>query len=76
LHIGAEVPTPEIVKKLKALPRDELMAVWKTNHAQHCCSFHMDEGGCPRDRTCAFLHVDTGSMSTQNAFDEKDEVAG
>jgi tRNA-dihydrouridine synthase 1 len=75
LHIGAQVPTPEIVAKLKALPRNELMTVWKTNHAQHCLSFHMDEGGCPRDRTCAFLHVEN-STSSQNVFVEKDEVAG
>jgi hypothetical protein len=74
LNIGGQVPTPAMVAQLKDLPRDELLAAWKTNHGQHCLSFHMDKGGCPRDKTCAFLHVHVGDE--KNAFVEKDEVAG
>jgi len=73
LHIGAEVPAKETVLSLKAIPRPEALAVWKSKHSQHCISFHLDTGGCARQRTCAFLHVD---VLGSNTFDEKDEVAG
>lgn len=73
LRIGAEVPTKEVINKLKSLPRDEALAMWKKNHSQHCMSYHLDAGGCKRDRACAFLHVEA---KDGNTFDEVDEVAG
>lgn len=58
LNIGAKNPTQEIVDKLKAMKREEAFEIWKKDHSQHCFSHHFDEGGCKRDRTCAFLHAD------------------
>ena len=73
LHIGAEVPSKQVVAKLKAMPRTDALSIWKEKHSQHCLSFHLEEGGCKRGRTCAFLHVD---VLGSNTFEEKDEVAG
>ncbi len=73
LRIGAEVPTVEVVRLLKSFSTEKRLAVWKKNHSQHCMSFHLDEGGCKRDRACAFLHVEA---KDEEKFDEKDEVAG
>jgi hypothetical protein len=73
LRQGAEVPTVETIKTLKPLPKEEQMNVWKKGHSQHCMSFHLDSGGCKRDRTCAFLHC---SAKGSNTFDESEEVAG
>lgn len=73
LRIGAELPTRETIEKLKGLPRDEVMTLWKKSHSQHCLSFHLDPNGCTRGRTCAFLHVD---VLGAHSFVEKDEVAG
>ncbi|KAL7476248.1 hypothetical protein ACHAW6_002124 [Cyclotella cf. meneghiniana] len=73
LRIGAEVPTKDVIKKLKSIPRDEALVMWKKNHSQHCMSYHLDAGGCKRDRACAFLHVEA---KDSNTFDEVDEVAG
>jgi hypothetical protein len=36
-------------------------------------SYHLDAGGCTRDRACAFLHSEP---KDENRFDELDEVAG
>ena len=73
LRIGAEVPSVEIIKKLKKLPKEERLGTWKKNHSQHCMSYHLEEGGCKRDRACAFLHSEAKDDSK---FDEGDEVAG
>ena len=73
LRIGAEVPTTKVVERLKAAPREERMEVWKKDHSQHCMGFHLEVGGCKRDRACAFLHVDAKGANT---FVETDEVAG
>jgi tRNA-dihydrouridine synthase len=73
LRIGAEVPSRKIISKLKLVSKEEALAIWKTNHSQHCMSYHLDEGGCKRDRACAFLHSDA---KDENTFDEVDEVAG
>mmetsp|Transcript_2554 Transcript_2554/g.3621 ORF Transcript_2554/g.3621 Transcript_2554/m.3621 type:complete len:707 (-) Transcript_2554:246-2366(-) len=75
LRIGAVVPTIKEVTKLKELKsKAEQMIEWKNgNHGQHCMSFHIDSGGCQRDRTCAFLHVDAHG---EHSFVEADEVAG
>jgi tRNA-dihydrouridine synthase 1 len=73
LRIGAEVPTKEVINKLRSLSKDAALAVWKKDHSQHCMSYHLDAGGCKRDRACAFLHVEAKG---ENTFDEVDEVAG
>ena len=73
LRMGADVPTVEIVTALKHLSKEERLAVWKKDHSQHCMSYHLDDGGCTRDRACAFLHVPAKDI---RKFDEDDEVAG
>jgi tRNA-dihydrouridine synthase 1 len=74
LRQGAKVPTVNEVKELRKLSKDEQMARWKAgDHSQHCLAFHLDEGGCKRDRACAFLHADALG---ENSFLEMDEVAG
>jgi len=73
LRMGAEVPSVEIIKQLKKLPKDERLVIWKKNHSQHCLSYHLEEGGCKRDRACAFLHAEAKDA---NKFDAADEVAG
>ncbi len=73
LRQGAKVPTVKFLDKLTKLTRDEQMKLWKNDHSQHCLAFHLDPGGCKRDRTCAFLHADAKG---ENSFSEMDEVAG
>jgi len=58
LNIGAKNPTQEILDRLKALSKEEAFEVWKKDHSQHCYAHHFEDGGCKRDRTCAFLHAD------------------
>ena len=62
LRMGAEVPSVEIIKQLKKLPKDERLVIWKKNHSQHCLSYHLEEGGCKRDRACAFLHAGKSAL--------------
>ena len=73
VRIGAEVPTVEIIQKLKQLPKEERLVIWKKDHSQHCMPHHLEEGGCKRDRACAFLHAEAKDA---NKFDADDEVAG
>lgn len=73
LRQGSEVPTVDLIQKLKALKKDQQLKEWKEKHGQHCMSYHLSAGGCQRDRTCAFLHVDA---KNKNSFIETDEVAG
>ena len=73
LRIGAEVPSVETVKRLKRAPKEERLAAWKKDHSQHCLAYHLEEGGCKRDRACAFMHVEARD---KNKFVENDEVAG
>lgn len=56
LAIGAEPPSIEELRHLRALSREEAFAQWKEKFAQHCFAFHFEH--CPRDRRCAFLHAD------------------
>jgi len=84
LKQGAAVPTAAQLQEYRRLAaREELLAVWKRQHGQHCLAHHLDEAGCPRGpRKCAFLHVDVvraaddGSSNNKNVFVERDEVAG
>jgi tRNA-dihydrouridine synthase 1 len=74
LRVGCIVPTIETIAKLKRLSKQEQLELWKKlDHSQHCLSFHVDPGGCQRDRACAFLHVEA---KDSNHFEESDEVAG
>jgi len=73
LRIGAEVPSKTTISKLKLLSKEDALAAWKKSHSQHCMSYHLDDGGCKRDRACAFLHSEA---KDENKFDEADEVAG
>lgn len=73
LRMGAEVPSIETVKKLKKAPQEERLSVWKKNHSQHCMAYHLEEGGCKRDRSCAFIHV---AATSKLIFVEDAEVAG
>jgi len=70
IRIGAELPTRETVEALRDLPREQQLDIWSQHHSQHCMNYHLGEGGCKRDRKCAFMHADIGG------FVEKDEVAG
>jgi tRNA-dihydrouridine synthase len=58
LRVGVEPPTVEDLAQLKSLTKEEGFAKWKENFGQHCFSFHFERSGCPRERTCAFLHMD------------------
>jgi len=60
---GAEVPTAEGLGELRAMPPAAAWERWKERHAQHCWAFHLDDGGCSRARTCAFLHADVAGAS-------------
>ncbi len=74
LRQGASVPTVEEIKQLKQMSPEEQMRHWKaSDHSQHCMAYHLETGGCKRDRACAFLHVDA---TGKNTFEETNEVAG
>lgn len=73
LKIGSEVPSVEMIVKLKSMPKEERLAAWKASHSQHCMNYHLEKEGCRRDRACAFLHVEARD---KRRFDERDEVAG
>lgn len=73
LNIGAELPTRKTIEHLRSQGREQQLAVWNKAHGQHCMTYHLAEDGCPRGRSCAFLHVDVGG---DNVFNESDAVAG
>ena len=73
LRQGTEVPTVEIIGRLRMLPREEQLKIWKKSHSQHCLSHHLDQHGCQRDRKCAFLHSEAKGTFT---FNEQDECCG
>jgi len=74
LRQGTCVPTWNEIQYLKSLQRDEQLQSWKlNNHSQHCMAYHLNQGGCERDRACCFLHVDA---RRENSFVEGDELAG
>lgn len=59
LNLGADPPSEEAVAELRAMSKEERFAVWKAKYPQQCFAFHLESGGCPRDRTCSFLHTDS-----------------
>ena len=74
LRQGAKVPTIDEVQKLRFLSKEDQLQKWKDgDHSQHCLAYHLFEGGCKRDRSCAFLHADAQG---EHSFQEVDEVAG
>lgn len=73
LRMGAEVPSVDTVRKLKKASKEERLSVWKKNHSQHCMAHHLEEGGCKRDRSCAFIHA---AATSKLIFVEDAEVAG
>jgi hypothetical protein len=76
LKIGATVPTRNFVEALRGKSRAEQLPKWTAgNHGQHCIEYHVREGGCQRDRKCAFLHVDAEGKGGQ-VMEAGDEVAG
>jgi hypothetical protein len=56
---GADAPSEEAIKELQAMTKEERFAVWKAKYPQQCFAFHLESGGCSRDRTCSFLHTDS-----------------
>ncbi len=63
LSQGAEVPTIERLKVLRAMSKEMAFEEWKKRHSQHCYDFHFNPEKCSRDRTCAFLHADPAFVS-------------
>ena len=41
---------------------------WKEKHCQHCWAMHLGEGGCTRERTCAFLHAEVAGASEPEKY--------
>lgn len=58
LRVGIDPPTAEEVLQLKSMDKNDSFARWREKFGQHCYSHHLESGGCPRERTCAFLHMD------------------
>ena len=58
LKAGAELPTSEGLAELKQMDPAAAWETWKKRHGQHCWALHLEPGGCPRERSCAFLHAD------------------
>jgi hypothetical protein len=67
LSLGAEPPTVEELQGLRALPKESAFELWRQRHSQQCYAFHLEPGGCPRDRKCSFLHSDA-SMSESLSY--------
>jgi tRNA-dihydrouridine synthase 1 len=63
LKQGAAAPTADELRELKSMPPQAAWERWKERHAQHCYALHVGEGGCTRERTCAFLHADIAGAS-------------
>jgi hypothetical protein len=59
LRLGADPPTEEAITALQNMTKEERFAAWKAQYPQQCFAFHLEKGGCPRDRTCSFLHTDS-----------------
>jgi tRNA-dihydrouridine synthase len=67
LQRGAEPPSAEDLLELKQMTKEEAFAVWRSRFGQNCFAYHFESGGCTRERTCAFLHVDV-SYTEATAF--------
>ena len=62
---GDGTGTTDLQGESKALIRAQ-MDYWRKQWPQHCFAHHIQDGGCPRERKCAFLHSDaTGSTSAR-----------
>lgn len=71
------VPSIDDINDIKQIiSKDEQIQAWKDkNFHQHCLMYHLNDGKCVRDRSCAFLHVEIVG-SNKNSFVEDDEVNG
>ena len=69
LSQGAKVPTWQDLGELKAMDPAAAWSQWTSLHGQHCWAMHMDPGGCTRERTCAFLHVDLPKVPMDTSAD-------
>ena len=69
LSQGAKVPTWQDLAELKAMDPAAAWSQWTSLHGQHCWAMHMDPGGCTRERTCAFLHVDLPKVPMDTSAD-------
>lgn len=68
LKQGAEAPTAEDLKELRSMPPQAAWERWKEKHCQHCWAMHLGEGGCTRERTCAFLHAEVAGASEPEKY--------
>lgn len=59
LQLGSDPPSEEVITELKQRAPEEAFAQWKQQYVQHCYAYHIQPGGCPRERTCSFLHADS-----------------
>ncbi|MDC0525796.1 hypothetical protein OAO87_02260 [bacterium] len=60
---GLEPPTATGLAELRAMPIGAAWELWKSRHGQHCWALHMEDSGCTRARTCAFLHAEVATVS-------------
>ena len=67
LRVGLDAPSSDDVQQLKLLEQKERFEIWKKRFGQHCYAYHFSNESCPRERTCAFLHVDI-AYSEEPAF--------
>ena len=71
------VPTiDDILAIQKITSKEKQVETWKDkNFHQHCLMYHLNDGKCVRDRSCAFLHVEIAGRN-KNSFVEEEEVNG
>lgn len=58
LEQGASPPTLAQLEEARSLPEEKRLGWWKGRFSQHCFAYHLQAGGCQRERACAFLHAD------------------
>lgn len=58
VKLGRDPPTQADLAAIKLLGEPDRIPAWRAQFGQHCFGFHCAEGGCARDRACAFLHTD------------------
>jgi hypothetical protein len=58
LKQGSATPTAAQMRAMKAMEPAAAWDHWKATHGQHCWALHFESGGCPRARTCAFIHAE------------------
>lgn len=75
MNIGATPPTAADLKHVRGLPDELKMGWWRSKFSQHCYAYHNQEGGCPRDRGCAFHHTEiTAKVQDPSWLEEANEA--